>query len=677
MRLVLDGATITSPTSAAISATSAAKLVLLTTSGSSNQLTDAATGTQDAALYSAVNTTIGGQGTLTVNGRLGDAIGVKGGLVIADGTLNVTAADDGIRGKDYLVVRGGAITVDSAADALKSTNDSKAERGYVLISGGTFQLDADTDGIQAETDLIITGGTLSITTAGGAAHAASLGADVSAKALKSEVLTVIEGGRVTADAAEDGIHTNGEAYINGGRIAIAAGDDGAHADIRLEISGGQLTISRSEEGLEAAVVAISGGTVNVAANDDGINAASDTIAAASLAIQITGGSVAVNAQGDGIDSNGALTISGGVVAVDGPTGNGDAALDSDGTMQINGGVVLAVGSSGMVQTPASSSQSGWLAGTFSTQAAGTIISVSTEGGQWLASYVTKKQFAAVIFASPDVTNGSRYVVRSGATVTCTTTGGLAAEGTIGATTLATVTAGQRSTSGPGGGGPGTGTGGSTAPKATATITASAPTVSFGKATVVKIKVSAVGTASAGLTNAGTVPTATTVPTGTVTVTSASSSASAPLAHGAATIALPTKLTAGRHAIKITYRGDSAVASATTSLTATVKKASVKARVKVAKESIAAGKKVKVTIRLTSATGATPSGRVTISLGGKKIRTVKIGATGKRTVRVTVPASTGSGAKALRVRFQGSTNFKASASGAKTAKARVSIRSRTS
>ncbi len=39
--------------------------------------------------------------------RFEDGIASKDGLVIAGGTITVTAPDEGIRGKDYLVIRGG------------------------------------------------------------------------------------------------------------------------------------------------------------------------------------------------------------------------------------------------------------------------------------------------------------------------------------------------------------------------------------------------------------------------------------------------------------------------------------------------------------------------------------------------------------------------------------------
>jgi hypothetical protein len=88
---------------------------------------------------------------LTVVGNYNDGIASKDGLVITSGSenttgvgdgnykraiasisVNVTAVDDGIRGKDYLVVKDDVhITVNAGGDGLKSDNDVDATRGYI------------------------------------------------------------------------------------------------------------------------------------------------------------------------------------------------------------------------------------------------------------------------------------------------------------------------------------------------------------------------------------------------------------------------------------------------------------------------------------------------------------------------------------------------------------------
>lgn len=98
-------------------------MVILLADGSSNFLSDATTyvfpSTEEdepnAALFSKANLTIFGNGALTVQGNYNDGIASKDGLIIASGTIAVTAIDDGIRGKDYLVVKNGILTVVATA----------------------------------------------------------------------------------------------------------------------------------------------------------------------------------------------------------------------------------------------------------------------------------------------------------------------------------------------------------------------------------------------------------------------------------------------------------------------------------------------------------------------------------------------------------------------------------
>lgn len=53
----------------------------------------------NAALYSSADLTVAGTGSLIVRGNGNDGIASTDGLVLASGTVTVTAADDGIRGR--------------------------------------------------------------------------------------------------------------------------------------------------------------------------------------------------------------------------------------------------------------------------------------------------------------------------------------------------------------------------------------------------------------------------------------------------------------------------------------------------------------------------------------------------------------------------------------------------
>ncbi|MFI2754523.1 carbohydrate-binding domain-containing protein [Cellulomonas sp. P22] len=482
VRVVLDGADISSSTTSPLQIMDADEAVVVLADGSTNHLSDAATyvypdaetDEPNAALYSTADLTITGTGSLDVEGNANDGITGKDGLVIDSGTITVTAVDDGIRGKDYLVVTGGTIDVDAGGDALKSDNADDAALGYVYLADGDVDVTSGDDGVAAATDVLVADGTLTVVAGGGST--ATLAADASPKGLVGDVSVVIGGGQVMVDSPDDTVHSNGVVSVHGGDLTLAAGDDGIHADNALQISDGTVEVTRSYEGLEAAAITLAGGDVSVVASDDGINAAESTDDAAedqggdgpapggdpgqgggevgTATLTITGGTIVVDADGDGLDVNGSLTMSGGTVVVSGPTNNGNASLDYDGTFDISGGELVAVGASGMAQTPSASSSQSFVGLTFNqTQPAGTVVHVLDADGDAIATFESTKAFSSVVYSSADVVAGDTYRAAVGGSVTEPGTGPLAASGDpSGATVAATGTAGEV-TPGMGGGGP--------------------------------------------------------------------------------------------------------------------------------------------------------------------------------------------------------------------------------
>lgn len=401
--LILNGASITSNSTAAIYVKSADEVDLILAEGTVNSLTDAtdytypdaSTDEPKAALFVDANLTIMGSGELAITGRYGDGISVKDGLVIDSGTLSVTAVDDGIRGKHYTVINGGQITVDADDDGIIANQEEDATRGFVLITDGDVTVAAAEDGIQGETAVFITGGT----------------------------------------------------------ITAAVGDDGIHAETDLIITDGVITITESEEGLEGSRVDIRGGTIDVTSADDGINAAGDE---SERWISISGGEIVVDALGDGIDANGALTISDGLLVIHGPSNSGNGALDADGELAITGGTVVALGAGGMEQAPNTSSGQSWISTALqSSVSAGTVISVADDSGNIIESVLTRRTVGAVIVSTPDVQADATYSVYASTADGGTTEGfgGLVDGVSVsGETAITTTTAGESAFGGgPGGG----------------------------------------------------------------------------------------------------------------------------------------------------------------------------------------------------------------------------------
>ena len=397
-----------------------------------------------------------------------DAIHTDGAVVISAGDITLASGDDAIHSETSVTITGGEIdittsyegidapvvSIDDAVIDIVATGDgisASSEDGSsstVSVAGGTLSITAGEDGIQAEAQLLISGGTISVTTGGGSSK--SVSSDATAKGLKADTDIVIQGGTITISSADDAIHAGGDITISGGDITISSGDDGIHADTSITITGGEIDITKSYEGIEASVITIDDGTIHVVSSDDGINVAGGNDgsspnsfnSSSSRLLEINGGYIVVNATGDGLDSNGSITMTGGTVIVHGPTASMNGALDYDGTFNISGGFLIAVGSSGMAESPSSSSSQDTLDFSYgSTQSAGTMVHIETEDGEEILTFVPLKAYQSVVLCTADIESGTTYVVYSGGSSTGTEADGLYTGGTYTAgTELGSVTA---------------------------------------------------------------------------------------------------------------------------------------------------------------------------------------------------------------------------------------------
>jgi hypothetical protein len=448
--LVLDGAEINSSTSAPIYVRNAAKTVLTLAGGSENRVADGATydfedATSDepnAAVFSKDDLTINGSGSLTVQANYNNGIASKDDLKITGGTITVNAVNDGIKGRDSLAILDGIITVNAGGDGLQSNNDGDAEKGYIAIEGGTLDITAGLDGIQAQTSLLVSGGELSIV-AGGGSVVNSGGSTwggrgmegnpnqttESAKGLKAGVDITIKDGVIQIDSLDDAIHSNDSITIEGGDILLASGDDGIHADASPTINDGTIHLAASDDGINA-----SGGTNDAAAGTQPMpGGGPGGFESGDGYLYINGGTLVIDANGDGIDANGTIDMTAGTVIVNGPTNDGNGSLDYLGTFNISGGYLVAVGSAGMAQAPSTTSTQYSVMYNFtSAQAAGTMVHIETESGQDILTFVPTKQYQSVLLSSPELENGSTYVVHSGGSSSGTATDGLYSGGTYAA-----------------------------------------------------------------------------------------------------------------------------------------------------------------------------------------------------------------------------------------------------
>lgn len=408
VRIVLNQASISCSDGPGISIVSCDKTIITLADGSANSVsggeassTDATDDALDAAIYSEADLTINGTGSLNVNGNLGNGITSKDDLVITGGILNVTAANDALRGRDSIAINGGTFTLTAQGDGLHSNNDIDADKGWISIDGGTFNITAADAGLKAESLLQVTDG------------------------------------KLTVESAYDCLHSNTNMNISGGTLQLNAGDDALHSDTLMNISGGTISVTACYEGVESNEINISGGKLTITAEDDGFNAAGgndgssqttgapqqDNFAAdEDCIITISGGTVTINSGGDGIDSNGSLAFSGGTVYVSGPTSDRDAPMDYNGTCLVTGGTLAIAGSAGMAQSPSDTSSQDSITVFFnSTMSAGTIISVLDSQGNKVIAYAPEKAFASIVLSSPDFVKGETYTIYEGSTKLTTVT----------------------------------------------------------------------------------------------------------------------------------------------------------------------------------------------------------------------------------------------------------------
>ena len=384
VRLILNGASISSSSTAPVVVEEAKKVLVTLADGTTNTITDKTRQSVDdedfsSAVYSKADLVFNGSGTLNVNAGYRNGIKSTDDLKVVSGTFNITSNEDGIIGKDFLGIKDGKFTIKSGSDGMKSTYDTDTSKGNIVITGGEFDI----------------------------------------------------------TASNDGIHCNEDILISGGNLTISSGDDGVHADDNLQVDGGTIDIKKCCEGLEGVQITLNDGDISIVASDDGINAADGSSSSgmggfgggqnggfgggqasssdSSVLLTINGGNIFVNAGGDGLDSNGNIVMNGGNVTVLGPTSDGDTALDFDGAFTINGGVLMAFGSSGMLETPTSAQNGCCIVTTLGTVSANSAFSLMDSSGNVIMSYTPTKNYASAIVYSSDIKSGSTYTVAAGST----------------------------------------------------------------------------------------------------------------------------------------------------------------------------------------------------------------------------------------------------------------------
>ena len=353
--------------------------------------------TTGACIYAKDDLTIKGEGTLIVKGNYNNGIHTSNDLRFKNGIVTVTAKNNGLKGKESVSISGGTLNITtSGGDGIKSDTDDATDlaagKGSIEITGGEITINSKYDGITANNIVNIANGegtTPSIKITAGGGHTclsdpttssgnsggmggpggfgmggSSCSADSSSKGIKADSNIVISGGSIDINSRDDGVHSDGNITISGGVTTIATDDDGVHSEKALYIKDNAIVrVTLAYEGFESPDMNLEGGITSVITTDDGWNAAGGTSTStggntgrggfpggggfgggSTGNLKVTGGYHYVyvgTGDTDGVDSNGGISITGGVIIVECRMNGGMGGMvDSDGTTSISNNAKL-------------------------------------------------------------------------------------------------------------------------------------------------------------------------------------------------------------------------------------------------------------------------------------------------------------------------------------------------
>ena len=379
--LELNGLTLTNSTpvssGAAIHIQNGKRINIKVVEGTTNTLTDAASGSQKGCLYVKGHAEFKQKGTLNVYGNVKHAIKASEYITVKNATINVkSAAGDGINCAQFFAMESGKVSISGTSDdgiqcdlegtesTGETTDHEDEDSGNIYIAGGTLTIDVTATaakGIKCEGDMQISGGSITVTTSGSGEWdstdqetkaAACMSADGSisisggelnltstgsgGKGIKCDDTLIISDGTVT-------VKTTGGLYYNNGTTENTnyTGDTDRISSSYYSSPKGIKAGTKTENGNSATYsgdLQINGGTVNVTTtgnNGEGIESKNT--------LTISGGTVTVNSQDDGINSARAMYLKGGTITV---VAKNNDAIDANANMYISGGTIIACGAQG-------------------------------------------------------------------------------------------------------------------------------------------------------------------------------------------------------------------------------------------------------------------------------------------------------------------------------------------
>jgi hypothetical protein len=370
----------------------------------------------------------------------------NGDVFIEGGFLVITAQEDGIQAKNTLYISGGDIYITTGGGSALS--NQRTDRDNWGMQDAQVMIDAETSakGLKAGATLMITGGSLEIDSADDSLH--------------SNDIIIIEDGKINLASGDDAVHADSVLVINGGVLKVSTCYEGLES-AAITINGGDIHIIATDDGINGASGDGNAGRGilpgmelippdqnmeerpengfltpdgNMPENPEGSSIAlgdeaegspgqgnfsrdenipnqpgQGFIEDGSNTLEINGGYIFIDANGDGIDMNGTITMTGGVVIVNGPTVNNENAIDYNNNFGISGGYLIAVGSIGMAQSPSTTSnQYSVMINLDAPQSAGTLLHLATQSGDEICTFSPTKAYQSVIISTPELRSDGTY-----------------------------------------------------------------------------------------------------------------------------------------------------------------------------------------------------------------------------------------------------------------------------
>ena len=358
------------------------------------------------------------KGTLYTKGSL--LIGGSGSLTLTEGFKH------GIYSKDYIRIFGGTLTVNtSGRNAIQSVNGFVMDGGNITISGtgkntnnesrGIIVEGSDESDYKGEGFIVINGGTITSTTV---SKGISAKWDIDDDAETTETTddpypyVLINGGKIT-------ITTTGTPQDESSSAYSFIGPDGVTVSEKTKLS---------PEGIEGKqALYITGGILTLNCTDDCLNTSRDTQGYAGQII-INGGNIyAYSSNNDAIDSNGNLTINGGIVTAFTKT-TPESAFDCDeNTFAITGGLIAGIGTTNYSKPTASVCTQSTLVLSGSYMGSGnTTFAIEDTDGNAVFALKIPSEFSSsnnylMILSSPNIKTDTSYKAVSGVTAANGTT----------------------------------------------------------------------------------------------------------------------------------------------------------------------------------------------------------------------------------------------------------------